>query len=162
MSNDSNSNGISTRSEHDLIGDEEVPVNAYYGIQTQRAMKNFDITGVPISHFPQLIRALAMVKKACALANNELGHLSRTKKNAIVAACDEIIYQEKWHDQFPVDLIQGGAGTSTNMNANEVCNYCQLLLILLMMHFIITHKTDLFAMHHACPLCLIRSLPTAV
>ena len=108
------------RSEHDLIGDEDVPMDAYYGIQTQRAMQNFDITGVPISHFPQLIRALAMVKKAAALANHELGHLNAVKKNAICQACDEIIHHGRLYNQFPVDLIQGGAGTSTNMNANEV------------------------------------------
>ena len=107
------------RVEHDLIGDEQVPADAYYGIQTQRAMRNFDITGVPISHFPELIKGLAMVKKAAALANRELGQLDRKKMHAIVSACDEII-DGKWHDQFPVDLIQGGAGTSTNMNANEV------------------------------------------
>jgi len=83
-------------------------------------MKNFDITGVPISHFPQFIRALAMVKKAAALANHELGYLTTLKKNAIVQACDEIIVDELLLDEFPVDLIQGGAGTSTNMNANEV------------------------------------------
>jgi aspartate ammonia-lyase len=107
------------RVEHDLIGDEEVPADAYYGIQTLRAIKNFDITGVPISHFPQLIRALAMVKKAAALANLEIGHLTKTKTKAIAKACDEVI-AGKFHDQFPVDLIQGGAGTSTNMNINEV------------------------------------------
>jgi len=108
------------RWEHDLIGDEQVPANAYFGIQTLRAMQNFDITGVPISHFPQLIRALAMTKKACALANQELGHLEDHKAKAIVTACDEIIYGAALYEQFPVDLIQGGAGTSTNMNANEV------------------------------------------
>ena len=108
------------RWEHDLIGDERVPIDAYYGIQTLRAVQNFDITGVPISHFPPLIRALAMVKKAAALANKELGHLSTKKANAIVSACDEVINEGKLMDQFPVDLIQGGAGTSTNMNMNEV------------------------------------------
>lgn len=107
------------RIEHDLLGDEAVPADAYYGIQTMRAMQNFDITGVPISHFPPLIKALAMVKKACAQANLELGHLERAKAKAIVSACNEVI-EGKWHDQFPVDLIQGGAGTSTNMNINEV------------------------------------------
>ena len=105
--------------EHDLLGDQKVPSDAYYGIQTQRAMENFDITGVPISHFPELIRALAMVKKATALANRGLGQLDRKKTHAILPACDEII-GGKLHDQFPVDLIQGGAGTSTNMNVNEV------------------------------------------
>lgn len=107
--------------EHDLIGDEEVPKDAYYGIQTQRAMRNFDITGVPISHFPKFIHALAMVKKAAALANHKLGYLTTSKKNAIVQACDEIINNnEALLDEFPIDLIQGGAGTSTNMCANEV------------------------------------------
>jgi aspartate ammonia-lyase len=90
--------------EHDLIGDEEVPVEAYYGIQTQRAMHNFDITGVPIAHFPELIRALAMVKKAAALANNELDLLSDEKKEAIVAACDELIDGKLLDRKFnPVD-----------------------------------------------------------
>jgi aspartate ammonia-lyase len=87
-------------------------------------MKNFDITGVPISHFPLFIRALAMVKKAAALANFELGYLTKEKKNAIVQACDEIVADEDGSAgllvEFPVDLIQGGAGTSTNMCANEV------------------------------------------
>jgi aspartate ammonia-lyase len=109
----------SFRIEHDLLGDEEVPADAYYGIQTMRAMQNFDITGVPISHFPHFIRALAMVKKAAAMANLELGHLPRHKAKAIVSACNEII-DGKLLEHFPVDLIQGGAGTSTNMNINEV------------------------------------------
>ena len=107
------------RMEHDLLGDEQVPNDCYYGIQTMRAVQNFDITGVPISHFPQLIRALAMVKKACALANHELGNLNKAKTDAIVKACEEVM-DGNLHDQFPVDLIQGGAGTSTNMNMNEV------------------------------------------
>ena len=107
------------RMEHDLIGDEKVPADAYYGIQTLRAMQNFDITGVPISHFPHLIRALAMVKKAAALANSELGNLDKNKAEVIVRACEEVI-DGKLHSEFQVDLIQGGAGTSTNMNANEV------------------------------------------
>ena len=107
------------RVEHDLLGDEEVPAECYYGIQTLRAVQNFDITGVPICHFGNLITALAMVKLACAQANHELGNLSTAKKEAIVAACREVM-DGKLHDQFPVDLIQGGAGTSTNMNMNEV------------------------------------------
>ena len=107
------------RIEHDLLGYEQVPADAYYGIQTQRAIQNFDITGVPISHFPQFIRALAMVKKAAALANEQLGNLDHKKAKAIVGACDEVIGGALM-DQFQVDCIQGGAGTSTNMNANEV------------------------------------------
>jgi aspartate ammonia-lyase len=122
MASSSEENGSGAadyRLEHDLLGYEQVPADAYYGIQTQRAIRNFDITGVPISHFPQLIRALAMVKKAAALANEQLGNLDHEKAKAIVAACDEVI-DGYFLDQFPVDCIQGGAGTSTNMNANEV------------------------------------------
>ncbi len=107
------------RMEHDLLGDMEIPADAWYGIQTQRALDNFSITGVPISHFPQLVNALAMVKAAAAKANTELGLLRAAKADAIVAACEQICAGHL-HDQFVVDLIQGGAGTSTNMNANEV------------------------------------------
>ena len=107
------------RLEHDLLGEGEVPEDAYFGIQTLRAVENFPITGLPISYFPNLIRALAMVKKACAIANSSLGLLSKEITGAIVRACDEIA-EGKWHEQFVVDVIQGGAGTSTNMNANEV------------------------------------------
>lgn len=110
---------MNTRIEHDLLGDLAVPADAWYGIQTQRALDNFSITGVPISHFPDFVRALAMVKKAAALANRDLDVLAQDKAEAIVAACDDIIAGQL-HDQFVVDLIQGGAGTSTNMNANEV------------------------------------------
>ena len=108
-----------TRTEHDLLGDMDIPAQAWYGIQTQRALDNFDITGVPISHFPELIQALAMVKSAAASANLEVGVLPAHKAEAIIAACDDIV-AGRLHDQFVVDLIQGGAGTSTNMNANEV------------------------------------------
>lgn len=107
------------RIESDLLGEREVPAEAYYGIQTLRALENFNITGVPISHFPNLPPALAMVKKACALANRDLGHLDADKADAICHACDEVIAGEL-HEHFVVDMIQGGAGTSTNMNANEV------------------------------------------
>ncbi|EON92908.1 aspartate ammonia-lyase AspA [Marinobacter lipolyticus SM19] len=110
---------MNTRLEHDLLGDLAVPEDAWYGIQTQRALDNFAITGVPISHFPDFVRALAMVKKAAALANRDLGVLAPHKAQAIVEACDDIVAGQL-HDQFVVDLIQGGAGTSTNMNANEV------------------------------------------
>ncbi len=96
-----------------------LPQDVWYGIQTQRAVDNFSITGVPISHFPELVRALAMVKAAAAYANREVGVLAPHKADAIVDACREII-DGALHDQFVVDLIQGGAGTSTNMNANEV------------------------------------------
>jgi aspartate ammonia-lyase len=111
--------GTSTRLEHDLIGDKEVPADCYYGVQTLRALENFDITGIPIAKNPELVRALAFVKKAAALTNMELGTLPAPIAKAIVGACDEII-AGKLHDQFVVDVFQGGAGTSTNMNANEV------------------------------------------
>ncbi len=107
------------RREHDLLGEREVPAECYYGIQTLRALENFRITGIPISHYPRLIHSLAYVKKAAALANSELKLLAREIAVAIAAACDEII-DGKLHAEFVVDAIQGGAGTSTNMNANEV------------------------------------------
>lgn len=107
------------RIEHDCIGDREVPEDAIYGVQTLRASENFKITGIPISHYPQLVNALAYIKKAAALTNNQLGLLDDERKNAIAAACDQLL-EGKHHDQFIVDVIQGGAGTSTNMNANEV------------------------------------------
>lgn len=107
------------RIEHDLLGDFAVPADAYYGVQTARALENFRITGVTLSHFPHLVVSLAMVKKAAARANRKFGILSDAHEQAISAACDEII-AGRLHDQFAVDMIQGGAGTSTNMNANEV------------------------------------------
>lgn len=110
---------MSTRIEHDLIGDKEISNECYYGVQTARAAENFHITGVTLSKFPTFIESIAKVKKAAALANYELELLSEAKKNAIVEACDQLI-AGKYHDQFVVDMIQGGAGTSTNMNANEV------------------------------------------
>lgn len=108
-----------TRSEHDLLGDREVPHEYYYGVQTLRALENFNISGVTLNFYPLLIEALAMVKKAAAKANHDLGLLSKPITDAIVQACDEII-NGKLHSHFVVDMIQGGAGTSTNMNANEV------------------------------------------
>lgn len=107
------------RVESDLLGEQNVPATALYGIQTQRANQNFNITGVPISHFPELVAALAMVKLAAAKANQRHGLLSDDKAKVIIEACQELI-SGKHHDAFIVDLIQGGAGTSTNMNANEV------------------------------------------
>jgi aspartate ammonia-lyase len=107
------------RIEHDLIGDLEVPQNAYYGVQTVRAMQNFPISGVSLQLYPLFITALAEVKMAAALANHELGDMPDDMKNAIVLACKDI-KNGLFHDQFVVDLVQGGAGTSTNMNANEV------------------------------------------
>jgi len=106
-----------TRVEEDLLGKKEVPKDAYYGIQSVRAKENFNITGYKID--ANLIVALAQVKKAAAIANMEIGALDRKIGEAIVKASDEII-EGKWHEQFIVDPIQGGAGTSINMNANEV------------------------------------------
>jgi aspartate ammonia-lyase len=108
-----------TRPEHDLLGDREVPYEAYYGIQTLRAAENFNITGVSLNFFPSIIEALAMVKEAAAEANFEMGLLDKNIKDAIVLACHEL-KNGKYQNQFVVDMIQGGAGTSTNMNANEV------------------------------------------
>ncbi len=108
-----------TRTEHDLLGEREVPADARYGVQTLRAVENFPITGIRLAHFPELIRALAMVKQAAARANHRLGLLPDTLAEAIDRACEEII-GGNWHGHFVVDVIQGGAGTSTNMNANEV------------------------------------------
>ena len=108
-----------TRMEHDLLGTRPVPNNARYGVQTLRAMENFPITGIHIAHFPELIRALAMVKQAAARANYELDLLPGNIAGAIDRACEEIL-DGHWHGHFVVDVIQGGAGTSTNMNANEV------------------------------------------
>lgn len=109
----------STRIEHDLLGDRNVPAEYYYGVQTLRALENFNITGVTLNFYPLLIDALAMVKEAAAEANFELGLLNENIKNAIVESCREI-QNGKYHNHFVVDMIQGGAGTSTNMNANEV------------------------------------------
>jgi aspartate ammonia-lyase len=111
-----------SRTEQDSIGSMELPGNADYGIQTARAAANFPITGTLLSHYPELIQSLAMTKKAAALANMELGVLDRRIGGAIVRACDRLIAGEG-HGGFIVDMLQGGAGTSTNMNANEVvCN----------------------------------------
>ena len=108
---------MSTREEHDLLGMMEVPADAYYGIHTARAALNFPISGLRVH--PELIRSLAVVKKACALANLKTGHLPEAKANAIAQACDEVA-GGRFADQFIVDAFQGGAGTSTNMNVNEV------------------------------------------
>ena len=110
---------MKTRQEHDLLGYKEVPADAYYGIQTLRAIENFDICGVKLSSYPLFIDALAMVKMATAKANNELGLLSDEVAEAITKAGEEVL-EGKYYDQFPIDMIQGGAGTSTNMNINEV------------------------------------------
>ncbi|WP_404831030.1 aspartate ammonia-lyase [Endozoicomonas euniceicola] len=108
-----------TRMEKDLLGDKEVPADAYFGIQTARAMDNFQISGIPISLYPDFIASFALVKIAAAKANRDCGVISNDVCEGIEAAAHEII-QGKWLEQFSVDVIQGGAGTSTNMNVNEV------------------------------------------
>jgi len=116
------------RTEHDLLGDRAVPAGVYYGVHTLRALENFPITGTPISIYPDLVMALACVKQAAAIANAELGLLDEQRAHAIRLACEEV-REGKLFDEFVVDVIQGGAGTSSNMNANEViCNRALELL----------------------------------
>ena len=110
----------STRTESDLLGTMEIPSHALYGIATARAMENYDITGNRLSKYPELVRALALTKKACATANRRIGLLDNEVYEAITHACDALIESSEHHHHFTVDVIQGGAGTSTNMNANEV------------------------------------------
>ncbi|BDD09699.1 aspartate ammonia-lyase [Fulvitalea axinellae] len=107
------------RTEHDFIGELEIPNDVYYGVQTYRAMENFPITGIPISTSRTLVRGLGYVKKAAAMANRDLGVIDPKVAEAIILASEAVIRGEL-NDQFTVDMIQGGAGTSTNMNANEV------------------------------------------
>ena len=107
------------RIENDLLGDLNVPINAYYGVQTQRAIENFHISGVKLSQFPEFIKGLAYVKWAAAETNFTLGLLDEKLKNPIIQAAKEVIAGQ-FNDEFPIDMIQGGAGTSTNMNINEV------------------------------------------
>ncbi len=107
------------RTEEDSLGTMDLASDCLWGIHTQRAIDNFPISGIPLSHFPEFVRALAWVKKAAAGANRALGALEAGKAGTIAAVCDEIIGGAH-HDHFRVDMIQGGAGTSTNMNANEV------------------------------------------
>ena len=109
----------STRLEHDLLGDKQVPADAYYGVQTARALENFHISGVQLRLYPNLIKALGMVKMAAARANVDCGQFSKEILSGIERACQELV-EGKLHDEFRLDVFQGGAGTSTNMNANEV------------------------------------------
>jgi len=112
-------NPSSTRQESDFLGPKSIPACAYWGVHTARARENFPISGQPLSCMPELVRALAFVKKAAAQANATLGVLDAERARFIAAACDDLTHGIL-HDQFVVDVIQGGAGTSTNMNANEV------------------------------------------
>lgn len=108
------------RVEVDLLGEREVPNNAYWGIHTLRAIENFNISRNTISDVPEFVRGMVMVKKATALANGELGAIPAKIADAIIKACDEILKNGRCLDQFPSDVYQGGAGTSVNMNTNEV------------------------------------------
>jgi aspartate ammonia-lyase len=108
-----------TRTERDLLGEKQIPADAYYGVQTARALENFKLSGVLINHYPGFIEAWAMVKLAAARANTEVGAMKPDRLAAIEKACAAVI-EGKYRDQFLVDWYQGGAGTSTNMNANEV------------------------------------------
>lgn len=109
-----------TRVEEDLLGQRHVPADAYYGIHTLRAVENFNISNVTISDVPEFVRGMIMTKKAATLANKELGVIPKDVANYILQACDLILETGKCMDQFPSDVFQGGAGTSVNMNTNEV------------------------------------------
>ena len=111
--------GQKTRTEHDLLGPKEIPFDAYYGVQTARALENFQISGVNTNFYPDYVKAYAMVKLAAARANFEVGRMKKDRLDAIEKACKAVM-DGKYHDQFLTDLYQGGAGTSANMNANEV------------------------------------------
>src|SRR6478735_7277776 len=108
-----------TRTEHDLLGDKQIPNEAYYGVQTARALENFQISGVLTNAYPDYVNAYAMVKLAAARANTEVGRMKPETLAGIEKACQAIL-DGKYHDQFLVDMYQGGAGTSANMNSNEV------------------------------------------
>ena len=108
-----------TRTEHDLLGEKQIPANAYYGVQTMRALENFQLSGVGIDHYPGFVEAWAIVKLAAARANTDVGAMKPERLAMIEKACKAVL-DGKYHDQFQVDWYQGGAGTSTNMNANEV------------------------------------------
>ncbi|MCV3211026.1 aspartate ammonia-lyase [Mesorhizobium sp. YC-39] len=115
------------RIESDLIGPLLIPSNVLYGVHTARAAENFDVSGLQLKDFPELIQSMAMVKKAAALANMDLGLISRSKAMAISEACEDLIERQGIDQNFPVDMMQGGAGTSTNMNVNEVVTNLALL-----------------------------------
>ncbi|MET0967202.1 MAG: lyase family protein, partial [Nakamurella sp.] len=117
--NDTGARTTTTRSEHDLLGYLDVPTDAYFGVHTARAVDNFPITGIQLAIYPAFIGALAAVKQAAATANRDIGALDNAKADAIISVAREI-RQGALHEQFVVDMIQGGAGTSTNMNTNEV------------------------------------------
>ena len=113
------STAAKTRKEHDLLGDKDVPADAYYGVQTARALENFQLSGISINRYPGYVEAWAIVKLAAARANTAVGAMKPERLAMIEKACKAVM-DGKYHDQFMVDWYQGGAGTSTNMNANEV------------------------------------------
>ena len=119
--------GPKVRIEHDLLGEKAVPATAYYGVQTARALENFQISGLKLSHYPELIAGFAHTKMAAAKGNTDVGKMDRDVRDAILKAGEAIIAGQ-YHDQFPIDPYQGGAGTSTNMNANEVMANVALVL----------------------------------
>ena len=120
---------MTTRTEEDLLGTAEVPADVYYGIHAQRAVDNFQISASTINDVPEFIRGMVQVKKATAMANRRLHALPKDKSEAIIAACDKILDEGVCMDQFPIDVFQGGAGTSLNMNTNEVVANLALELI---------------------------------
>lgn len=124
-----NETSTAFRTEEDLLGELQIPAGAYYGVHTQRAVNNFDISTQTISDYPEFIMGMVMVKKAAALANGEIGTIKQEVADAIVKACDKILEERVCLDQFPVDVFQGGAGTSVNMNTNEVIANLALELI---------------------------------
>src|SRR6187402_2837518 len=107
------------RTEKDLLGEKQIPFDAYYGVQTARALENFQVSGVKTNFYPDYVKAFAMVKLAAARANTEVGRMKQDRMDAIEKACQAVI-AGKYHDQFLTDMYQGGAGTSANMNVNEV------------------------------------------
>ena len=109
-----------TRIEEDLLGSREVPIGAYYGVHTVRAMENFRISSARISDVPEMVRGMVMVKKASAMANKDMFTIPADVADAIIAGCDAVLNDARCMDQFPIDVFQGGAGTSVNMNTNEV------------------------------------------
>jgi len=114
-----NGHAQQTRTEKDLLGEKQIPAHAYYGVQTARALENFQVSGMKTNFYPDYVKAYAIVKLAAARANAEDGRLSKEKLSAIEKACQAVM-DGKYHDQFLVDLYQGGAGTSANMNSCEV------------------------------------------
>lgn len=120
MAQNASSHTEKFRTETDLLGTRDVPAEAYYGVHTVRAMANFRISGTTVNDVPEFIRGMVMVKKAAAIANRRIHTIPNDVADAIIWACDQVLVNHRCMDQFPIDLFQGGAGTSVNMNTNEV------------------------------------------